>query len=467
MNQPSLIQSYLLADRLIDRQQMTEVSRFARRRGTTFTGALVLTGAVDQEHLADFLARRLGLPRAAPHELFSPQRAALEQLDAAFSVRHRVLALRIEGGELIMAMSDPSDSDLVEVVEEKTSMTVARVVALEGVLDEALQRHFGASSQFDPQPASGELRALFARHDGDTPAPIPLVQPKSRPAPRGSAVTAMEDHVTAPLPKLDVVGLPPFAPPPLPTDLDDEPDVPDVPDVPDEPDVLEEPPPLPDDALEGAPTTLHSPRTMDASGGVGGGTTAQFTPATKTQPLPDASTKPPATGTKTQPLPAPPAEERAASELVAIPTMPDPPQGRVEGPSEGALLDDALSWLEALAARRLLLRLEHAQLRGWAGAGFGPAIDVRAIVVDAEPASVFGRTLGMGRIFIGPLGFSRAERRFAMMVGKHAREMLLAPVAGPDGAIALVYCDELRGAMPREEVERFTTQLAIDVAQLR
>jgi hypothetical protein len=465
----SLIQSYLLAERLVTRPQLAAVQELAQQQGTTFTCALVQARAIDEEELAAFLARRLALPRAASRELFSQAPGVIDHLDAAFAARHRVLALRIDADELITAMSDPSDSELVEVMEQRTEMTVARVVVRESALDQALQHHYGAG-QFDPQPASGELRALFSSEL----SPIPLV--------RAKGTLAVEDHVTAPFSKLALGPFDPasFEPPPLPDDLEDE-----------------SPPPLPDDALDAAPTTLHSPRVMTTAG-VEDTKTAASDPASRTQPLPPPTDDPPAPATKTRPLPAQAAEDpelgasakpspRATDEDAGLvdeyevsvelsaqsvapqhlpASTPEPVQTQPERPRSGAeLLAYALAWLGAVGDRRLILRLDNAELQGWVGDGFGPAIDVRAIAVQAAPASVFGRTLGTGRLFVGPLGFSRAERRFAMMVGKHAREMLLAPVVGPQGAIALVYCDELRGALRREELERFTSQLAVDLGR--
>lgn len=234
----SLLQSYLLAEQLVDRDELQRVEAERVARGLTLPHALFALEVLDGEALVGFLARRFKLPRIDAGDLTAVDVG--DRLDPAFVLQRRVLPIAREGDMLTLVMSDPTDSETAEEVERRTRTTVMRAVALEPALDAALARHYGGVQG----EATGELRELFGEGMKVETQPlqheevIPLTRRKAPAPPLTPQNTDhLENLVTAPLPRIDFN--PGQEPPPLPAEFQEPPPLPD----------LDDPPPLPASAL--------------------------------------------------------------------------------------------------------------------------------------------------------------------------------------------------------------------------
>lgn len=444
----SLLQSYLLAERLVDRDDLQRVEAERVARGLTLPSALLALRILDADELAGFLARRFKLPRVEAAALNTAP--AAHELDPAFALEHRVLPVAREGDMLTLVMSDPTDSETAEEVERRTRATVLRAVTLESSLDHALTRHYGGGAlQGD---TTGELRELFGGSANvvtqpvppAAQAPIPLTRRKASHPPQrlASPSTDLDNLVTAPLPRIDFT--PGQEPPELPSEFEEPPPLP----------ALDDPPPLPLDALRTPVTETRSP--IDA-----GAPSARGKRRSKTQPLPplatgdvvdefEVSREIPATSRALGARDGPKVDPRLPATLVD--KLPE------QTSSATHLQKWALDWLAQLARRSLLFRVQGTQLRGWAAAGLGSAASTLELTIDEQ--SLFAQVLLQGEIYVGPLPFGPTERRFATLVGRHPRELLLAPIRDAHGPVGLVYCDDLHAAVRPRAFEGFVKRLA-------
>lgn len=444
----SLLQSYLLAERLVDRDDLQRVEAERVARGLTLPSALLALQILNAKELAGFLARRFKLSRVEAAALNAAP--AAHELDPTFALERRVLPVAREGDMLTLVMSDPTDSETAEEVERRTHATVLRAVALEPSLDYALTRHYGGGALH--ADATGELRELFGAGMNVVTqpvapaeqAPIPLTQRKASPPPQplASPSTDLENLVTAPLPRIDFT---PGQEPPM--EFQEPPPLPD----------LDDPPPLPPDALRGPDTEARAP--IDAGAPSARGGKRRSSQAKKTQPLPalgtsevvdefEVSREIPATSRVLDARDSPKVDPRLPATLV------DKLPEQTSSPAQKWALD----WLAQLARRALLFRVEGTQLRAWAAAGLGSAASTLELTIDEQ--SLFAQVLRQGEIYVGPLPFGPTERRFATLVGRHPRELLLAPICDAHGPVGLVYCDDLHAAVRPRAFEGFAKRLA-------
>ncbi|MEX2550772.1 MAG: hypothetical protein WD638_11125 [Nitriliruptoraceae bacterium] len=129
--------------------------------GERLGSALVRLGLVGQREVADALAAQLRLART---DLDGPDVAeptAAARIPMALAERHDVLPLRIEGGTLYLAMSDPSDVAALDDVRLTADVrTVRPVVATSDDLRQARRRIYR-------EPRTQDLLWRREQDDGD------------------------------------------------------------------------------------------------------------------------------------------------------------------------------------------------------------------------------------------------------------------------------------------------------------
>jgi type II secretory ATPase GspE/PulE/Tfp pilus assembly ATPase PilB-like protein len=104
---------------------------------------LVDMGIVSVRLIQVALSDKLGIPYAAVRE-FHIAPGVLETIDAAFAIRHQVLALVQSGESLIVAVENPLAVDFLQDLRFQTSLTIDPVIADPQELKERISKEYAA-----------------------------------------------------------------------------------------------------------------------------------------------------------------------------------------------------------------------------------------------------------------------------------------------------------------------------------
>jgi type IV pilus assembly protein PilB len=116
-----------------------EISVQARNAGTPFIDQLIQGRKMSALDIAEFASHVFGLP-LADLEALDPSAFPLDLVDRKLMREKRVLPLRKRGNRLAVAISDPSNSQVLDAVKFQTSMSIDAVVVEDDKLRTLLNR---------------------------------------------------------------------------------------------------------------------------------------------------------------------------------------------------------------------------------------------------------------------------------------------------------------------------------------
>ncbi len=132
-----ILGALLLERGLITPDELEDALDLQSRTGERLGTLLVQAGAITEEALYRTLAFQLDLPFEAPP--LAPDPAALARTRPAFARRRRVLPLRQEGRELLVAMADPLDLQALDELQFQSGSRVRALVTPPSALLEAIE----------------------------------------------------------------------------------------------------------------------------------------------------------------------------------------------------------------------------------------------------------------------------------------------------------------------------------------
>jgi type IV pilus assembly protein PilB len=118
------------------------------REGVPFGQTLVERGIVTPEHLAQALARQMGV-EYIDLDSFVVDRAAAEKVGAAICRRHVLLPVAIRDGRLVVAMADPADLLALDDVRLASGMSAYAAVAPRDRILQAIDKYTGQESELE------------------------------------------------------------------------------------------------------------------------------------------------------------------------------------------------------------------------------------------------------------------------------------------------------------------------------
>ncbi|MDR2878006.1 MAG: GspE/PulE family protein [Chromatiales bacterium] len=157
----------LLGEGLIDAKQLEQALQVQREgRGRHLGRILIEQGTLDQHQVFAALALKFGIPRVRPESMqIAPEILGLIPADLA--TRHAVIPLARFDGTLIVAMPNPFDTELLELLRFNTGLAIAPAFARRESIALAHARYY---SQFDEEAASLSMRLRVAEEDDTTSA---------------------------------------------------------------------------------------------------------------------------------------------------------------------------------------------------------------------------------------------------------------------------------------------------------
>jgi len=137
---------------LVSPEQVHWAIESTRGSACTWLEALLLVGALDEEHVCQCVSTEVCLPRCDLQRLANLPEDVVRRIPMEVAVEHRVLPLWVEpDGDLRVAMIDPLDSEALEEVQFFAGRRLLREVAIATALAWALHHYHGMRSALWPR----------------------------------------------------------------------------------------------------------------------------------------------------------------------------------------------------------------------------------------------------------------------------------------------------------------------------
>lgn len=142
----TLLGQLLVKARLINEKQLQEALHLQKTEGKRLGSALLKLEAVSEESLITFLSRQYNVPPINLFEFkFDPSIMKYVPYDVA--KRYHLIPLALAGGNLRVAIADPSNHFAIEDVKFITGMNVSIYVAMESLIMEAIDKYYSDSDK--------------------------------------------------------------------------------------------------------------------------------------------------------------------------------------------------------------------------------------------------------------------------------------------------------------------------------
>jgi type IV pilus assembly protein PilB len=138
----------LLAEGLVDEQSLSLARTEALARQRTLAEIVIDLGLIDERSLASLLARESGLELVSPIETASST-AISGLVPLHLARRHQVIPLRAEPDTIVIAMIDPLEPGIVEIIAAATGTQVGRAVGVRSEIEKAVLELYGVDEAGD------------------------------------------------------------------------------------------------------------------------------------------------------------------------------------------------------------------------------------------------------------------------------------------------------------------------------
>jgi len=129
----------LLAANLIDEVQMQIALAEQQQSGMRFGSTLVELQFIDENVLAAFLSKQIDVPCISLLHIDIPKKV-LRKLPRAAAIECRAIPVRIDGERLEVAMTDPTDIEVLDKLEKSAGMTVSPLIAPQSSIATMIER---------------------------------------------------------------------------------------------------------------------------------------------------------------------------------------------------------------------------------------------------------------------------------------------------------------------------------------
>lgn len=129
----------LLAANLIDEVQMQIALAEQQQSGMRFGSTLVELQFIDENVLAAFLSKQIDVPCISLLHIDIPKKV-LRKLPRAAAIECRAVPVRVDGERLEVAMTDPTDIEVLDKLEKAAGMTVSPLIAPQSSIATMIER---------------------------------------------------------------------------------------------------------------------------------------------------------------------------------------------------------------------------------------------------------------------------------------------------------------------------------------
>ncbi len=139
------LRDLLLKSKLVDEFQMRAAMGRLEQWGGRLTGIIVDLGFVDDEAMVQALSQAMRIPVMHLGMVVKDQ-ALLSKVDPVWCQEHGVFPVSLQNRVVTLAMSDPTEVDAVDYVQQRVGARVQVVVAPEGEIRAAIAKHYYGQS---------------------------------------------------------------------------------------------------------------------------------------------------------------------------------------------------------------------------------------------------------------------------------------------------------------------------------
>ena len=148
----------LVAANLIDEVQMQIALAEQKQNGRRFGSTLVELKFIDENVLAAFLSKQIDVPCISLLHVDIP-RKVLRKINRDVALECKAIPVRVDGDRLEVAMTDPTDIEILDKVEKATGMTVTPLIAPQSSIQTMIERCYPEERDAD-STLSGKQRPL-------------------------------------------------------------------------------------------------------------------------------------------------------------------------------------------------------------------------------------------------------------------------------------------------------------------
>jgi len=137
---PEQLKKFLLDTGLVNKKQLEEAERKAKKTGQKVNEVLVLEGLISQEELTKLQAYILGIPFVnLEKEIIPPD--VLRIIPEPIARSHNIVAFRKKGNNLEVAMLDPEDLRTIEFIKKKANLKILPRLTTVASIKNALRQY--------------------------------------------------------------------------------------------------------------------------------------------------------------------------------------------------------------------------------------------------------------------------------------------------------------------------------------
>jgi type IV pilus assembly protein PilB len=141
-----LLGQLLVKARLINEKQLEEALQLQKEDGQRLGSALLKLDAVNEENLITFLSRQYNVPPINLSDFrFDP--SVLKYVSYEIAKRYHLIPLQLKGGELSIAIADPSNNFAIEDIKFMTGMSISVYVAMESLIMDSIEKYYPDSEK--------------------------------------------------------------------------------------------------------------------------------------------------------------------------------------------------------------------------------------------------------------------------------------------------------------------------------
>ena len=152
----------LLAANLIDEVQMRVALVEQKRTGKKFGSTLVDLQFIDENVLAAFLSKQIDIPCISLLHI-DISKKILRKLPARVARECRAIPIRIDDANMLeVALTDPTDIELIEKLEQAAGMSVSPLIAPESSIEKMVEQFYPADPGDDTLTVRGANQARIS-----------------------------------------------------------------------------------------------------------------------------------------------------------------------------------------------------------------------------------------------------------------------------------------------------------------
>ncbi|MGB7949860.1 MAG: type II secretion system ATPase GspE [Candidatus Binatia bacterium] len=146
----------LIERRLLSSEEMERVAKLQQEQQAPFTRLIVELGFLSEDDLLPVLRDHFDIPMISLKDLpVSPLSVELAPTVGDFFRQSRMVPIRVEGRDLVVAVTDPTDISRLHALELATGLHVTPVLAKEKEITARVEALFANTYSTDANPGSG------------------------------------------------------------------------------------------------------------------------------------------------------------------------------------------------------------------------------------------------------------------------------------------------------------------------